>query len=277
MELRTLTATDLPAAAELSRAVQWPHRLEDWQFVLPLGHGLAAYTGDRLLGTAMWWVYAGAVTRVGLVLVDPNVQRAGIGRALMAAALDRIATPAIVLNATDAGAPLYGKLNFLETGAIIQHQGTSGTVPLASLRAGERIRPLGRNDTTRLIACDAAAGGVPRPGVIEALIEQAEGVILDDGGETAGFAFCRRFGRGLVIGPFVARDPMAAKALIAHWVASHAGKFMRIDVPADSGLSPWLDELGLTRCDPVTTMCRGSAPEPAGPVKVFALVTQALG
>jgi GNAT superfamily N-acetyltransferase len=277
MKLKPLTAAELPAATGLSQAVQWPHRLEDWQFVLALGQGVAAFSGERLVGTAMWWTYAHAVTRVGLVLVEPKVQRAGLGRLLMEALLDRIATPAIVLNATDAGAPLYRKLGFLETDAIIQHQGTIGPVPLALLRDGERLRPLGRNDTARLIACDAAAYGVPRARVLEALIEQAEAVVLDNAGETTGFAFCSRFGRGLVIGPVVARDRVAAKALIAHWAGSHAGTFVRIDVPASTGLSPWLDKLGLLRSDPATTMCRGTAPAPAGPAQTYALVTQALG
>ena len=277
LELTLLTATDLPAAVNLTHDVQWPHRLEDWQFVLALGQGLAATAGDRLVGTAMWWTYERAVTRIGMVLVDPQVQRAGIGRALMAGVLARIATPAIVLNATEVGEPLYRKLGFLRTATIVQHQGTSASLPLAALRAGERIRPLGRNETARLIACDAAAVGVPRTDLIEALIVHAEAVVLDDAGETAGFAFCRRFGRGLVIGPVVARDAQAAKALIAHWIGSHAGKFVRIDVPEDCNLSPWLDDLGLQRCDLVHTMCRGAPPTPTGPFRTFALVNQALG
>ena len=32
-----MSEADLPAAHELSRAVAWPHRLEDWQFVLSVG------------------------------------------------------------------------------------------------------------------------------------------------------------------------------------------------------------------------------------------------
>ena len=277
LKLAPLTAADLPAVVELTRDVQWPHRLEDWQFVLALGQGLAATAGDLLVGTAMWWTYGRAVTRIGMVLVDPKVQRAGIGSTLMSAVLERIETPTIVLNATEVGEPLYRKLGFLPMAAIVQHQGTTASVPLTALRVGERIRPLGRNETARLFACDVAATGVERSAVIEALVSDTEAVVLDDAGETAGFAFCRRFGRGLVIGPVVARDVQAAKALIAHWIGSHTSKFVRIDVPADSGLSPWLGDLGLAGSDPVNTMCRGPAPTAIGPFRTFALVNQALG
>ncbi len=36
-EVLPMVAADLPAAAGLSRAVGWPHRLEDWQFAFQLG------------------------------------------------------------------------------------------------------------------------------------------------------------------------------------------------------------------------------------------------
>jgi GNAT superfamily N-acetyltransferase len=277
LQLRPLTAADLPAATDLSQAVQWPHRLEDWQFVLALGHGLAAYAGDRLVGTALWWTYERCVTRIGMVLVDPSVQRGGIGRVLMDAVLEQVTTPTVQLNATAAGDPLYSKLGFLPLASIVQHQGLSGTVPLAALRAGERIRPLGRNETASLITLDAVACGVRRPKVIEALIEHAEAVVLDAAGETAGFAFCRRFGHGQLIGPVVARDAQTAQTMLAHWIAQNTGKFTRVDLPADSGLSPWLDEFGFARSSPVNTMSRGTPLVDSQEFRTFALVSQALG
>ncbi|HYS87402.1 MAG TPA: GNAT family N-acetyltransferase, partial [Bradyrhizobium sp.] len=124
---------------------------------------------------------------------------------------------------------------------------------------------------------DAAACGAPRESLIAALIESGEAIVLDDAGETVGFAFYRRFGRGHVIGPVVARDTASAKALIAHWIGSNAGMFMRIDVPGQSGLSDWLDELGLARVGNVLTMARGMPLKPAGGFHVFGVVNQALG
>ena len=109
------------------------------------------------------------------------------------------------------------------------------------------------------------------------MIENGEAVVLDDAGETVGFAFYRRFGRGYVIGPVVARDTASAKALIAHWIGSNAGMFIRIDVPGESGLSDWLEELGLARVDNALTMARGAPLKPAGGFHVFGLVNQALG
>jgi GNAT superfamily N-acetyltransferase len=272
-----MTGADLPAAYELSKAVSWPHRLEDWQFVLSVGEGLVAYSGDRLVGTAMWWSFDKQQVRLGMVIVDPTIQRSGVGRALMQGILDRIVEPTIILNATKAGETLYRQLGFSSVGSIIQHQGASFSVPLVPLRAGERIRPMGRNDAPKLIELDAQASGVRREGVIAALIETGEAVVLDDGGETVGFAFYRRFGRGHAIGPVIARDTAAAKALVAHWIGSNAGMFMRIDIPGESGLSNWLEELGLARVSNVLTMVRGMAVAPSKGYHVFAAANQALG
>jgi GNAT superfamily N-acetyltransferase len=276
-EILEMAARDLPAAQALSREVNWPHRLEDWQFVHSVGQGLVAYSGDQLIGTAMWWSYESRIVRLGMVIVDPTIQRSGVGRALMLGILDRVTEPTVVLNATKQGETLYRQLGFLGVGSIVQHQGASFSAPLVPLRDGERIRPLGRNELARLVDLDAAACGVRREGVIAALIENGEAVVLDDAGETVGFAFYRRFGRGHVIGPVVARDTASAKALIAHWIGSNAGMFMRIDVPGESGLSNWLEELGLARVDNVVTMVRGAPLKQAAGFHVFGAVNQALG
>jgi hypothetical protein len=191
--------------------------------------------------------------------------------------LDRIAEPTVLLNATKQGETLYRQLGFQDIGSIVQHQGVAFSTPLVPLRAGERIRPLGRNDAARLVELDAIACGGRREGVIAALIENGEAIVLDDAGETVGFAFCRRFGRGHLIGPLVARDTAGARALIARWIGSNAGTFMRIDVPGASGLSDWLEELGLARVDSALTMVRGVAPKSDGGFQAFAAVNQALG
>lgn len=277
IEIVEMATGDLPAAHALSREVRWPHRLEDWQFVHSIGHGLVAYSADQLLGTAMWWPFGSRIARLGMVIVSPTAQRSGIGRALMLNVLDRIAERGVLLSATKEAETLYRQLGFQGIGSIVQHQGASFSAPLIPLRAGERIRPSGRNDLARLVDLDAAAWGAPRDSLIAALVENGEAVVLDDAGETVGFAFYRRFGRGHVIGPVVARDTASAKALIAHWIGSNSGMFMRVDVPGESGLSDWLDELGLARVNNVLTMVRGAPLKQASGFHVFGVVNQALG
>jgi hypothetical protein len=102
-------------------------------------------------------------------------------------------------------------------------------------------------------------------------------VVLDHEAGPRGFALLRRFGRGHLIGPVVAPDAESAKVLIAHLVGQNAGRFTRIDIDQASGLSEWLEEIGLPAVDAPTTMQRGQqvVTSPEGP-RLFAVATQAL-
>lgn len=276
-DLRDMTARDLPAALALSQLVNWPHRLEDWQLAHSVGQGLVAVSDDRIVGTAMWWSCDGRIARLGMVIVDPTLQRSGIGHALMQSILDRITASTVMLNATQQGEPLYRRLDFQDTGSIVQHQSAAFSAPTAPLRAGMRVRPLDRDDRPRLVDLDALAGGARRENVIAALIETGDAIVLEDAGTVVGFAVCRRFGRGHLIGPVVARNAVDAKALIAHWIGLRAAAFLRIDVPGDCGLSSWLEQAGLARVDEVVTMVRGARPKQNDQFRVFGIVNQALG
>jgi GNAT superfamily N-acetyltransferase len=279
--LRQLTEQDLPAVQALSAAVHWPHRLEDWQFVHRLGSGLAVESeGGTLVGTAMRWLFGADGGAIGMVIVAPDRQGRGIGRRLMAGILCGLEDRRLLLHATEAGLPLYRGLGFREIGTVRQYQGAAFSVGIEPLRPGERVRPMGRRDLAALAALDRAATGMDRTEALAALVGLAEGVVLDHHGEARGFALLRRFGRGHAIGPVIAPDAPAAKVLIGHWLGRRPGLFTRIDVPEESGLSGWLDGLGLADAGPAVRMLRGGASpgREGGPrARCFALVNQALG
>ncbi|WP_374443241.1 GNAT family N-acetyltransferase [Stella sp.] len=274
--MRALVEADLAAAHGLSQAVGWAHRLDDWRFVHRLGQGFAVTEGERLVGTGMFWPFGGFAT-LGLVIVAPDRQGAGIGRRLMTGLLEAIGPRTTLLNATDAGAPLYEKLGFRATGIIHQHQGDAFAVPEAPPPDGCRIRPATAADLPAMTALDAAATGLERPLVLSALLGVAEAAILECDGRPVGFAVCRQFGRGRVVGPVVAADADAAKALLAHWMARHHGTFLRVDIPEPTGLGPWLVAAGLPAIAPAITMARGAPPVPRPGARLFGLVNQALG
>lgn len=277
LALRRLEPADLAAAAQLSRAVSWPHRLEDWQFVAAFGTGVAAAEDGQLLGTAMAWHYGATHAALGMVIVAPQAQGRGLGRRLTTALLDGLEGRSVQLNATVAGFPLYASLGFGAAGTVHQHQGAAFSVGLVALAPGERLRPLGRSDAALLMALDRAGTGLDRAPMLQALLAQAEGVVLERDGVAIGASLLRRFGRGHVIGPVLAPDAAAARALIAHWLGVRSGQFLRIDVPAESGLSPWLQEMGLAQVDVGTAMRRGSPPPEGQSTQRFALINQALG
>jgi len=274
--LRAMIAADIDQATELSREQAWPHREEDWALFLRLGEGIVAECDGRIVGTIMAWRYGADHASIGMVIVSPTMQGQGLGRGLMEAMLARLEGRSIVLNATDEGLPLYRKLGFVEAGMVYQHQAVAGVMPLAELRPGERVRPTGGADDM-LADIYRRASGMDRAALFERLADEASTVVLTADHHPTGFAQFRRFGRGWLVGPVVAPDSAGAKALILHWLATGAGSFCRLDVTGQSGLSDWLEEIGLPRVGQVVAMVRGTAPVAAPGIAVQALAAQALG
>ena len=104
--------------------MSWPHRAEDCAQLLALGDGIAAVDGDgSTIGVGLRWSFGRDVGTIGLVLVAPEQQGRGIGRALMNALIANSGSRTLMLNATAEGLPLYEKLGFVSTGFVRQHQG----------------------------------------------------------------------------------------------------------------------------------------------------------
>jgi len=274
---RRMREQDLEAAHRLSQSLRWPHRLQDWQFIYRLGMGFVAEAGDSIVGTIMCWSHGTEFASIGMVIVGMDWQGQGIGRHLMKMAMGELGKRNVLLHSTSAGQALYRGLGFEQIGSICQHQGSVFRPKLIALPPGERIRPLGTREDAALATLAGRASGMPRATVLGALKDVAECVVIDRYDELIGFAMLRRFGLGYAIGPVVAPDIERAKALISHWTGTYAGAFVRIDVPASSGLGAWLDEQGVLQVDTVTTMVRGEPPLPDGSARQFAIVNQALG
>lgn len=278
IQYRRMTADDLPAAHKLSLSVLWPHRLEDWKFIHELGEGIVAEDESGIIGTMMCWVHGPDFASLGMMIIAPAHQHTGIGRELVSRIMKEVGNRTLLLHATAGGVKFCESFGFEQTGWVHQHQGSVFRTPIVPLGAGERIRPIGPRDEPALAEMSRRAVGMPRTTVLKHLMNVANIVAIDRYGELVGFAALRKFGHGYVIGPVVAPDVERAKALIAHWAGTHAGSFVRLDVPGSSGLSPWLTEIGLVQAEAtVHSMTRGEPPQPDPSVTRFALLSQSLG
>jgi GNAT superfamily N-acetyltransferase len=283
VQLRPLRPDDLTQAQAISASFGWPHRIEDWNFMLGLGRGWAAERDGKLAGTGLCWAYGEDGGALGMVGVAPGLQGRGIGYCLLERLLAELAGRRVTLHATEAGLRLYESLGFVPAGRVRQHQGAAFRPALIPLKPGERLRPVGRSDPPMLAELDRAAGGMDRRALIAALLKAGTGVVLDKGGTATGFAVLRRFGIGHVIGPVVARDQSGAQALMGHFLAENPGQFIRVDAPEEAGLSAWLHGLGLTEAGVVIRMVGGDGPGlfPSSRVSAatgsFALAGQAFG
>ena len=126
-------AGDLAAMHGLAQRMSWPHGAEDCAQLLALGDGIAAVDRDGgTSGVGLRWNFGRDVATIGLILVAPECQGRGIGRALMKALIADSGSRALMLNATAEGLPLYEKLGFVSTGLVRQHQGRLSVLPAAT-------------------------------------------------------------------------------------------------------------------------------------------------
>jgi GNAT superfamily N-acetyltransferase len=271
VRLGTLAPPDLEAAHQLSSLCKWPHRLEDWKLMLRLGHGIGAYDPDgRLVGTALWWAYGSATASLGMILVDPAMQRRGLGKQLMAAPPAGGGERRLLLYSTDAGRGLYASYGFREIGRVRQHQGECRG-PIAS----PRVRAARAADQAFIHAHDALAFGAPREHLISGFLAIGSAFVIETAGRVSGFAVRRRFGRGDLIGPVVAGSEQDGMELVA---ASLAAGFNRIDIAHDRAhVASALLRLGMADAGGVVTMVRGDWPSAPPDICRFALASQAFG
>ncbi|TXI07825.1 MAG: N-acetyltransferase [Novosphingobium sp.] len=265
----------LDQAQGLSLALKWPYRLEDWQFAFELGRGFAVEAEGKLLGTALWWPYGDDFATIGMIIVSPDAQRQGIGGKLMAALLADAAGRRMTLITTKDGEPLYTKLGFARCGFITQHQAVLDHVP--AIDTSVPVRAATPGDRSAIDAVDAAASGMDRRVLLDALLGVADAVVVERDGGISGYGCVRRWGRGVVIGPVVAASAQDAKAIVAVLASAYEGVFVRIDVTETSGLAPWLEEIGLPQVDRAPIMALGAAPVSAPGAMLVALSNQSLG
>ncbi len=270
-----MTMDDIPRLHELSIGVGWPHRPEDWALAIALGQGIfAADEIGRVVGSAMWFAAGEDLAVIGMVIITPRLQEHGAGRWMMDHILEAVGSRDMVLNSTRAAFRLYLSLGFRPGLTVWQHQGVvTGTPPVPP-----GARPMRPADEAAIRALDVAAFSAERRALFDTLLAVSEGTVIERGGRIAGFALCRRFGRGHVIGPVVAESEADAVALVAPHVAAHAGEFVRLDTREPEGpLRGYLTASGIRFFDTVTSMAKGGERPRHSPAHSYALASHSLG
>ncbi len=269
-----LDLSHLSAAHRLSAGENWPHRPEEWAFLLELGTGFGVLAGERLVGTALLTPYGSDAATCNMIIVDPSMRGHGLGRRLMQAVLAEAGSRECRLVATEDGRPLYEKLGFAATGRIGQYQGVALALP-----APPGVTDATPADLPDIAALDRAALGMDRAAMLARAMAEGPMLLLRDAGGLRGYVACRPFGRGYLMGPLAARDDAAADILMRAAIARHAGRFLRADLTDDgarhaalvqgAGLAPVGGGLAMTR--PGAAPC----PAPEG-AHIHALASQAL-
>ena len=262
-----LAPAELDGAQALVREAGWNQVAADWRIFLDLGTVYAVRTGaGRLVATAATLLYDGRFAWISMVLVAGDHRRRGLATRLLRRCMDDLLARNLVpvLDATPAGRVIYRTLGFEDAWGfhrLMRRERTSAptTEPMpvrAGAPQGVSVHPISEAIWPALCRFDAAAFGADRSAVLARLRGRlpAADLFAARDGTIVGFLIGRDGRTASQLGPLIAEDAAAARALLAQALSAIDGPIYLDLADAKSDLSAFLAASGFAPQRPFTRM-----------------------
>jgi GNAT superfamily N-acetyltransferase len=234
---------DLGFCDELRALSGWNQRIADWKRFLdfsPNGCFVAA-RNSQVAGTVTTTQYGREVAWIGMLLVHPDARGNGIGKALLAHAIDYLRAHGIAsikLDATPLGEALYRKLGFREEWGLTRFAGNVSSALEENgsefrERIGAEIHNAAIGDIDRFSALDSEAFGAERRALISSLQASAKVALVSESMDgLKAFGFLRHGSVADYLGPVIARDSESATGIIIELLRRSESRVIYWDIPA---------------------------------------------
>jgi ribosomal protein S18 acetylase RimI-like enzyme len=280
ISIRLLVDADLEAANAILRlAFQSPFsRLDELQLYRQMqpNRWFVASQGDHLVGMVGATSY-GPFAHVGFMAIHPDSQRQGIGLALMQfllADLDQQGIPLVVLDASEAGRPLYEKLGF------VAYDETCLLRPPGDFAMPSPIPPVHKitvQDLDELVRLDTWFFGADRRRVFQVLLDAFPGRAFmqrDTDGRISGYLFAQRNR----LGPWGMRQSQGAEALLEAALSLPFEEAPSLNVPSvNRDALELLQRYGYKQVRANLHMGRGAADPPGQRRNIYSQTSLAVG
>lgn len=251
IDIVELGVGDAQAGLLLSTETGWNQNEADWRFFLTKGtvFGMRDRSG-RLIATAALLPYGERDAWISMVLVTEGWRRRGLATRLVDACLEKANRLGITtwLDATPAGATVYGPLGFMPT------------IELRRLRlanaSGSKETALSAGKLDPFIALDIGTIGFNRRDLLQELSGRANSKLVSNGNA---MALVRDGRTARHIGPLFAADPASALQVARDIAASETGALLIDAVAAQTAFLDGLTAGGWTIERPFQRMKFGRA------------------
>ena len=279
IKYRIMNPADIAGGLKLCRKAKWNQLESDWQIFLQHSPGacLVAIFEDQIVGTVTTIRYGHSFSWIGMVLVDPDFRRKGIGQQLLQEALQLLqAEETVKLDATPQGREVYLKLNFVDEYPLTR----MSRVRTEEIPHSTRGRAIQKGDLPRLIEFDRKIFGADRSSLLQWMSEKAPGFafLIEEGVEIKGYAM-GRYGHDFIhIGPIIAQNIGIAQDLLIAALNKCAGRPVILDVlNVEPEWIAWLKEIGFTEQRNFIRMFRGTNRFKGVPENQFAIIGPEFG
>jgi ribosomal protein S18 acetylase RimI-like enzyme len=272
---------DIPAGLALCRSARWNQTSHDWELFLklnPQGCYVATDDSEKVIGTVATLRYEEHFSWIGMVLVDPSMQRQGIGIQLLREALRILSDEeTLKLDATSAGREVYLQLNFTDEYPISRMQADELRPPVSH---ESNARPIRMSDLPSIVAFDREVFGANRQAVLEWFLNDGNpyGFVAETSNRISGYCLGRPGHDFAHIGPVVADDFGIATELASLAFKNCAGVPVVMDALRHTPeWIEWLSSVGFKPQRTLIRMYRGSNAHPGSPQKQYAILGPEFG
>lgn len=279
IKYRTMKLDDIADGLKLCRKAKWNQLEPDWQiFLLHSPEAcLVATDPNQVVGTVTTIRYQDSFSWIGMVLVDPDFRRQGIGQELLQKALQLLHSEETVkLDATPQGREVYLKLDFVDEYPITRMQ----MLPAEGLFYSAKARAIHQEDLAGLIEFDSKIFGANRSSLLQWMWEKAPqfAFLMEEGEEIKGYVMGRLGHDFIHIGPVIAQKFSIAKELVLAALQNCAGHPVILDVlHFEPEWMAWLKEIGFTEQRNFIRMFRGTNLFKGVPENQFAIIGPEFG
>jgi len=292
LNIRTFRVDDIGLGLELCRLAGWNQLEADWRRLLALAPDgvFIAEEDERPCGSGSTTLYGTQTAWIGMILVHPDFRKRGIGTAIMDKLIAHLRAQnieSIKLDATDLGRPVYLKLGFKDERPIHRYKGQRPP----GIAASSEARPITSSDWPAIARLDRAAFDADRLELLKILSgEGVTAVVVPSSpreenrleacstGDVHGYGFARKGFHASFLGPVVATDSVAARAVVETLLARLAEGEVYWDILTDNVASTELAELlGFTVARKLVRMYLGDRVNPGNVNLVYGAAGFELG
>lgn len=279
---RKMIVNDMPSALQLCRYAGWNQLERDWQIFLNEsadGCFVAVHDQHKVVGTVSTINFEQRFGWIGMVIVDPNYKRQGIGTELLKCALNFLKDlPCMKLDATPAGKEVYVKLDFKDEYALSRMVGMS--VNLGEKPEKIEAKKMTSDDLADVFEKDRLIFGARRDSLLSQVYFNAPDLsyVVREKGQLTGYCFGREGFNFRHIGPIVADNADVARMLLAAAVMLPSSQPIVLDtMHFDKQWMRWLNSIGFAEQRPFIRMFKGNNQYPGVPEKQFAILGPEFG
>jgi len=280
--LRPMRVEDISSGMGLKNAAGWNQLEQDWKLFLDssVDGSMVAEYQQKVIGTVTTVNYSGRFSWIGMLLVDPEIRRMGIGTTLLKEAIFKAKDKGTIrLDATPKGKLLYDTLGFKDEYGLHRFEIKDYTTNLSQLKKQDCLK-ISDTDLPAIIKFDQSIFGATRAGILNSLYKMGRDYawIYRSRNNIMGYCFGRPGSNFEQIGPIVSMNEEIAFSLLCHAIEQCKGRPVIIDIPDDQkAFRKSVTDIGFEIQRPFIRMFLGKHPYPGKPELQFAIAGPEIG